>query len=354
MSKVPCKMALFFCIIKLVQSKIFTLHFREGFLKAMNQEVLILLKNILYLFAVISIGFIGIKIGLFSATIKDAVSELIIKATAPVLLFTTISSKPYSLSVIKNVFALIISAFVGIMLLLGIGYLMAKLFKLQGKTFYTHIFCSAFGNTGFLSFPLLYSIFGERGVFYAASYNIMHDFLAWSLGVSIITKHSNEKTKFGFINANSIAVFSAFVVYLLKGALPTEFLNYYNKFFLVIYDALNPFGKTTIYLSMFFIGCLLAEVSLKDTIKTYPAYGIVVLKMIILPLLFMFLTKFTSLDNFTRLIIVLQTGMPTAIISSVLSYRYKADSSYATRTIFITTLFSLLTIPLLVFMYYHI
>ncbi|WAM30538.1 AEC family transporter [Caldicellulosiruptor naganoensis] len=320
----------------------------------MKQEVFILLKNILYLFAVISIGFIGTKTRLFSSTVKDSVSELIIKVTAPILLFTTISSRPYSTSVVKSVLALIISAFVGIILLLVAGYITAKLFKLQGKTFYTHIFCSAFGNTGFLSFPLLYSIFGEKGVFYAASYNIMHDFLAWSLGLSIITKHSSEKTKFGFINANSIAIFSAFVVYLLKGVLPTEVLSYYNKFFLTIYDALNPFGKTTIYLSMFFIGCLLAEVSFKDTIKTYPAYGIVAFKMLIFPMLFMFMTKYMHLDNFTRLIIVLQTGMPTAIISSVLSYRYKADSSYATRTIFITTLFSLLTIPILVFIYYHI
>ncbi|WAM34867.1 AEC family transporter [Caldicellulosiruptor morganii] len=320
----------------------------------MNQEVLILLKNILYLFAVIFIGFIGTKTRLFSSTIKDAVSELIIKVTAPILLFTTISSKPYSSEVVKNVFTLIISAFIGIMLLLGVGYITARFFKLQGKTFYTHIFCSAFGNTGFLSFPLLYSIFGEKGVFYAASYNIMHDFLAWSLGLSIITKHSNEKTKFGFINANSIAIFSAFIVYLLKGVLSSEVLTCYNKIFFTIYDALNPFGKTTIYLSMFFIGCLLADVSFKDTIKTYPAYGIVALKMVIIPVLFMYLTKYMHLDNFTRLIIVLQTGMPTAIISSVLSYRYKADSSYATRTIFITTLFSLLTIPILVFIYYHI
>ncbi|WP_271629756.1 AEC family transporter [Caldicellulosiruptor sp. DIB 104C] len=345
-------MALFFYIIELV-------HFKNLFtvgkvLTAMNQEVLILLKNILYLFAVIFIGFIGTKIQLFSPTIKDSVSELIIKVTAPILLFTTISSKPYSSTVVKNILTLIISAFIGIILLLGTGYITAKLFKLQGKTFYTHIFCSAFGNTGFLSFPLLYSIFGEKGVFYAASYNIMHDFLAWSLGLSIITKHSSEKTKFGFINANSIAIFSAFVVYLLKGALSTEILNYYNRFFLTIYDALNPFGKTTIYLSMFFIGCLLAEVSFKDTVKTYPAYGIVAFKMVAFPLLITFLTKFMSLDDFTRLIIILQTGMPTAIISSIISYRYKADSSYATRTIFITTIFSLLTIPLLVFIYYHI
>lgn len=352
MNKVPCKTALFFYIIELVHLKIFSS--LRKVLTAMNHEVLILLKNILYLFAIIFIGFIGTKTRLFSSTIKDTVSELIIKVTAPILLFTTISSKPYSSTVVKNVFTLIISAFFGIMVLLGAGYITGRLFKLQGKTFYTHIFCSAFGNTGFLSFPLLYSIFGEKGVFYAASYNIMHDFLAWSLGLSIITKHSSEKIKFGFINANSIAIFSAFIVYLLKGALPTEILSYYNKFFLTIYDALNPFGKTTIYLSMFFIGCLLAEVSFKDTVKTYPAYGIVAFKMVAFPLLIMFLTKFVSLDDFTRLIIILQTGMPTAIISSVLSYTYKADSSYATRTIFITTLFSLLTIPVLVFIYYHI
>lgn len=320
----------------------------------MNQQALILLKNILYLFAIVFIGFIGSRKKIFESNIKDSVSELIVKITAPLLLFTTISSKEYSPYILKNVFILIISAFCGIMLLLGIGVITAKLFGLKEKTYYTHVFCSAFGNTGFLSFPLLYSIFGEKGVFYAASYNIMHDFLAWSLGLSLISKHSNGKTKFGFINPNSIAIFSGFLVYLLKGILPNFVLTYYNKVFFVIYEALNPFGKTTIYLSMFFIGCLLAEVSFKQTFKTYSAYSIVLFKMLILPFIIMFLTQFVKMDQFTRLIIILQTAMPTAVISSVLSYRYKADSSYATKTVFITTIASIITIPLIVFIYYHI
>ncbi|ACM60531.1 hypothetical protein B0S90_1723 [Caldicellulosiruptor bescii] len=320
----------------------------------MNDEVLILLKNFLFLFAIVFIGFMGTKLNLISNTVKDSVSELIVKVTAPILLFTTISSKPYSSQVVKNVFILILSAFIGIMILLLLGYITGSLFKFKGKTFYTHIFCSAFGNTGFLSFPLLYSIFGEKGVFFAASYNIMHDFLAWSLGLSIISRHNSEKTKFGFVNANSIAVFVAFIIYLIKGILPYNIKSLYDKVFLTIYDALNPFGKTTIYLSMFFIGCLLAEVSLKETLKTFSAYVIILFKMILLPLGIMYLTNYLPIDNFTRLIIVLQTGMPTAIISSVLSYRYDGDSHYATRTIFITTIFSLITIPLLVFLYYHI
>ncbi|ADL42420.1 Auxin Efflux Carrier [Caldicellulosiruptor obsidiansis OB47] len=320
----------------------------------MNKEVLILLKNLLFLFSVIFIGFVGTKLKLFSNVVKDSVSELIVKVTAPILLFTTISSQPFSGQVLRNVFTLILSAFAGIMILLLLGYITGYLFRLKGKTFYTHIFCSAFGNTGFLSYPLLYSIFGEKGVFFAASYNIMHDFLAWSLGLLIITRHNREKTKFGFVNANSIAVFSAFIIYLIKGVLPAGVKSLYDKIFLTIYDALNPFGKTTIYLSMFFIGCLLAEISFKETLKTSSAYAITLFKMVLLPLGIMYLTKYLPINNFTRLIIILQTGMPTAIISSVLSYRYDGDSHYATRTIFITTIFSLITIPLLVFLYYRI
>uniref|UniRef100_A0A7C5V036 AEC family transporter n=1 Tax=Caldicellulosiruptor owensensis TaxID=55205 RepID=A0A7C5V036_9FIRM len=320
----------------------------------MNSEVLILLKNLLFLFAIIFIGFVGTKLNLFSSTVKDSVSELIIKVTAPILLFTTISSQHFSGQTVTDVFTLIISAFIGIMILLLLGYITAYLFRLEKKTFYTHIFCSTFGNTGFLSYPLLYSIFGEKGVFFAASYNIMHDFLAWSLGLSIITRHNHKRIKYGFVNANSIAVLLAFIVYLIKGILPGGIKSSYEKVFLSIYDALNPFGKTTIYLSMFFIGCLLAEVSFKETLKTFSAYAIILFKMILLPLGIMYLTKYLPISNFTRLIIVLQTGMPTAIISSVLSYRYDGDSHYATRTIFITTIFSLITIPLLVFLYYRI
>lgn len=348
----PCKKALFFYIIELEYLKA---HFLFGrVLAVMNNEVLILLKNILFLFTVILIGFSTSKLNIISKNIKDAVSELIIKVTAPILLFTTISSKPFSARTVKSVFILIASAFVGIIVLLLLGYITGVLFKLKEKTFYTHVFCSAFGNTGFLSFPLLYSIFGERGVFFAASYNIMHDFLAWSLGLSIITRHNHEKTKFGFINGNSVAVFVAFIIYLIKGVLSQDSKIIYERIFQTVYDALNPFGKTTIYLSMFFIGCLLAEIPFKEMLKTVSAYVIVLFKMILLPLVIIYLTKYLAIDNFTRLIIVLQTGMPTAVISSVLSYKYDGDSYYATRTIFVTTLFSLITIPLLVFLYYHI
>lgn len=59
----------------------------------MNDEVLIFLKNLLFLFIVIFIGFLGIKLNLFLIIVKDLVSEFIVKVIVFILFFIIISSK---------------------------------------------------------------------------------------------------------------------------------------------------------------------------------------------------------------------------------------------------------------------
>ncbi|MEZ0535912.1 AEC family transporter [Caldicellulosiruptoraceae bacterium PP1] len=313
----------------------------------MKTEIFILLKNIIYLFFVIFIGYITYKKKIIDENVKDSISTLIVKITAPILLFTTISNTKFSINILHDVIILIISAFFIISFLILMGYVSAKIFKLEGKTKYSHIFCSSFGNTGFLAYPLLLALYGEKGIFYAASYNIMHDFLSWSLGVRLMNKHNGHNNGSGFLNPNSISILLGFLVFLIKGLFNLND-NIVIKF---IYDAFNPLGKTTIYLSMLFIGCLLADVSFNKAFKTYSIYSIILIKMILLPISIMFFLSLFDINRFTKLIMVMQTAMPTATISSVLAYRYNSDSEYAVKSIMLTTSIALITLPSILYIF---
>jgi len=102
---------------------------------------------------------------------------------------------------------------------------------------------------------------------------------------------------------------------------------------------------------MLFIGCILAEISIKEAFKTVSIYSIVVLKMILMPILVMYITYLLGISNFTRLILTMQTAMPTATISSVLAYRYNSDAEYSAKAVVLTTLISIFTLPLILIIF---
>lgn len=289
----------------------------------------------------ILIGFICIKTKYLTPDIKNAVSKLIIRVTLPLLMITsltklTLDSEKIVNSIVTFVFALVI---IGILYLAGI--LSAKLFRLEKAKSTVHTCMTCFGNVVFIAYPLIQALYGDEGLLYAALFAFANDCWLWSIGVYTLSGTHNSGGSFAknmkrLITPSSIGfIISLFM--LITGL----------RFTGIVKDVLTNTGGITTYLSMLFIGMTLAEVDFKHIYKHISLFAIVAVKMLIIPTLLIFALKYIPIDTVVKDVLILQAGIPTSTVLVILTADYGADTNYSAEGVFITTLLSLVTLPLL-------
>lgn len=304
----------------------------------------LMVEKVIMFAIIIAISFISTKIGWINETVRGGLSRLIIKVTAPLMIFTSISNLGYDLSLIWESITIVAMALVCVTVLFYIGVVYAKAAKLDEKTKGVQVALMAFGNVAFLAYPLLEAVFGPIGVFYGAFYHLVNDTCFWSVGVAKIDykgKQSKKERIAGIFSNNMIAIILGLVFFVLQIKLPPALFN-----------PLAGLGGTTVYLSLVFVGATMATVDINKTYKKLSIYAIVFFKMLVIPVIVAFiLTNIYSFGLTYEAIcaVVLQISMPCMIIVSIMANELGGNYKYAAEAVFVTTVASLVTMPVMLF-----
>jgi malate permease and related proteins len=112
--------------------------------------------------------------------------------------------------------------------------------------------------------------------------------------------------------------------------------------------ALASVGAMTTPLSMIIVGSMLAEIKLKEVFSGFAVYYVSALRLIAAPLLTLAIMKLLNADHLLTEIAVTIEAMPAAVIGTVLANKFGGDTKLASRCVFISTIISMVTIPLIV------
>jgi len=301
--------------------------------------VSVIIEPIISLFIAIFIGFVAAKSGYLPEKCKDAISKVIVKITLPLLILTSLLSKDLTADTAKNACVAALAAVVVVITLYFAGILTAKLFKLLEPKKTLHAILSATGNVVFLGYPVITAVYGTDGLFYAVIYGMVNDILLWSLGVYLINKSSKNENKKDalnkLLNPNTISFLIGIPLMFLKVKLPP-----------VIHETLSGIGSLTTYLSMIFIGMALATVDIRQVVKKWWIFLIVAFKLIIMPVVFILIFNALGIKEMIFGVVVLAAAMPVQTVTTMLANEYNSDVDYAAVTLFVTTILSLGTLPL--------
>lgn len=306
----------------------------------------VIAKQIAMLAVMMLLGFIGVKTKYLNPELKDSISKLILKITLPLLNITAITGQTLQPEMLKNAAILIGVELCVILLLLAVGTLIARLFKLPPATKTIHTCMSAFGNVIFLGYPLITALYGQEGLFYAIVYALINDGIVWTMGVYLIAKSGGSNTKAGLkklLNPNTIAFAIALFMLACGLRLPD-----------MLHETLVSVGSMTTCLSMLFIGITLGTIDLKGIYKRYSVYFIVIFKMLLVPAVLVLLLSRLPLDRTLLGVLILEAAMPVQTILTVVANDFGSDYRYAAECVFITTVLSLLTLPGLYWFMLHI
>lgn len=302
----------------------------EGFLSIVN--------CIATLGLAILVGFVCSKSGYLPQGVKPALSKIVVKLTLPVLIATSLTKTEITQEKLVNSAFVIASGLLTIALLQLAGYLTERLFKKSAPPI-LHRCMTSFGNVVFVAYPLIQSLYGDEGLYYAALFAFSSDCWLWTFGVYSLSKLGGKAASLTsnlkrLVNPSTIAFAVSFVMMIFK-----------LRFGGIIGDVMNGFGSTTTYLSMLFIGCVLAEVDFKGIYKRAPLFVLTLLKMIIIPVIMIFIFKLFPFSEEVKSIIILQAGMPVSTVLVMLCSEYGGDVKYSAEGVFISTLASLVTLP---------
>lgn len=308
--------------------------------------MLIIIEQIGILAILGLIGFIAFKLKWLNQEINTNLVKLIMRITLPLLLFTSFAHADFTLDIFKNGIIVFIMSISTVVLLFIVSSISAKLLRLDKENNALHRTNSMFGNVVFLGFPLLDALFpGGEGLLFAGIFQLGHDTLMWTWGIFILNKGAKKtstSTWRHLINPVTIG----FAIGLAFMFINIEIPN-------VIFKPLTGLGQSTIYLSMVYVGAILAQVRVIKVLMNYRAWIVSLNKLVLVPVLVVLIIKVFQTTGLIHIsteaagVIVLQAGMPCMIIISVLARDLGLNDKQAVENIFLSTLLSLFTLPLL-------
>lgn len=292
------------------------------------------INQIIILTLMMFIGVILRKLKIISDEVNKGLTSILMNLTLPCMILYSFNFT-FSLDMFRN--ALIILMYSTAIHIILIILSKIAYFKFDDNKEKVFKFSTIFSNCGFVGFPIVQGIFGDIGVFYTSIFTIPFNIFMWTYGVVIFTGEKNIKSiRKNLVNPPLICTVIGMLIFLFSIKLPQPVIS-----------TLSSIGNMTTPISMFIVGTMLADVKIKDVFKGIDIYYMNIVKLIVSPLIILTLLKLLHADDILMKICVIMVAMPTASLVGVFSEKYNGDRPTASRCAFLTTVLSLITIPVI-------
>jgi hypothetical protein len=295
------------------------------------------INQVLVLFFLIAIGYGARKLRAIDDGAIGHFSSFVLNISLPTLILVSLQ-RPFSRELLGEAGLTLGLSF----MIYGFSFLLAGLYPfivpLSRKERGVHRYALIFSNVGFMGYPVVEAVLGQQALFYLAIYNIPFNFLAFSIGAWLIAREGERSLLLSwktFINPSVIATLLGFLLFLGSVKLPGP-----------LYQTLKMTGDITSPLSMIVIGAILGKMPLRSVLGTWQRYGTTLVRLLVLPAAVGFLLYSAGFRGLFFILPTLVTAMPVAANTSILAEVYGADAESASSLVFISTLFCIITIPL--------
>ena len=202
-------------------------------------------------------------------------------------------------------------------------------------------FSTLFSNAGNAGMPIVASVFGSEGVFYASFYLLPVRILIWTVGLSLFVDEADSRKKLLILlkTPSVLVVFIGIALMFMPFKLPV-----------VLSTAVKNIGDMTGPLSMMIIGAALGEADLRSAFEA-DAFRLTAVRLAVLPVVFMSVLRLAGVDTLLWQVTVVLTAMPAAANTEIFAEMYGKDYYFAARCVVVSTIISLVSVPLLTLLF---
>jgi len=296
------------------------------------------ISQLAILFILLALGYAGCKLNALTPDTGKVLTKLVLNITLPSTILASVIGGNLSIDGGETAFFMLFVLFAFFIYIVVAFPIARTLSKDKGmRGLFTA--CIVFGNVAFMGLPVASAIFGPGAIFYIALFNVPFWIAIFSYGVLLVSGKSDSfQLK---LLLNPVLIASVLVIPIALSGLRAPD---------IVVSALELTGSITTPASMLIIGVMLAQAPIKNVFIKWQFYLLSFVKLILLPILVWFIFR-PFIANETMLgVIVVLSAMPTASLAAIFAIEYDNNPITASSTVFLTTMLSGITIPLIVFL----
>ena len=292
--------------------------------------------TILSIILMIALGYFIKRIDLISLNDVDSLNNLVIYVLLPCMIFSALYSADLSIIPVLGFlpFIILFSSFItGI-----VSYFILKKLNFSDRKLWSVLITLMIANTGFMGYPVNIGIFGYDGFLRAIFCDIATMFTFLILSFVLVLKFGGTvKTAF-----RKILFFPPLWAIVLGVCLNLANIQIGD----VLNNTINYLGNGAIPVIMISLGISIDLIGIKRN-RSMVAFTLV-MKLLFFPLVAFFIVSFFGLVDLQYSVSIVEAAMPSGMLSLILAITYKLDFELTSDCIFINTIFSLLTLPIII------
>lgn len=291
-----------------------------------------IISKVVIMLIMIAVGYLLTKKGMLSERGASEITGILIWIVTPCLIVSSFLSSENNLAPMEMLLSALMAA-LSMVISIVISLLLFR--KEPPERRKVLRFAVIFSNAGFMGIPLVQGIVGDRGVVYGSFFIAVFNLFCWTYGYRMMSGGMKLNLRTILLNPGVIGLAVALPVCFLKIKLPA-----------VVAEPINFFSGLNTPLAMLVIGSYVARVDLKSFVSDVSVYKMAFFRLIAAPAVFFGLLLLIRPEPDLFVSTMIQASAPVAANTVLFAVQYGGDRELASKTVAVSTVLSILTIPI--------
>lgn len=303
---------------------------------------MVLLQQMGILFVYMMIGYVACKKEYFDQEFGKKLSWLVVNVANPMLAISAVVNNEEQIAK-KDFYVTVLLAICFYAFFLILARILPRLIGVQKSDIGVYKMMTTFNNIGFMGFPVIAAAYGNGALIYAVPFSIMFNILCYTWGIQTLCGGGEKGNWKRIINIGTISGIISIVLFFMQIPVPK-----------MICSLSAGLSNLTGPLSMLVIGISIAAMELKDLFTDVKLLKFALIKLLAVPVAAMLLVCQVIDNRLICEVFLVMRATPAASMCAMLSQQYGGDYELAAKGVALTTILSVVTMPIVSEIVFHI
>lgn len=303
---------------------------------------MVLLQQMGILFVYMMIGYVACKKKYFDQEFGKKLSWLVVNVANPMLAISAVVNNEEQIAK-KDFYVTVLLAICFYAFFLILAQILPRLIGVQKSDIGVYKMMTTFNNIGFMGFPVIAAAYGNGALIYAVPFSIMFNILCYTWGIQTLCGGGEKGNWKRIINIGTISGIISIVLFFMQIPVPK-----------MICSLSAGLSNLTGPLSMLVIGISIAAMELKDLFTDVKLLKFALIKLLAVPVAAMLLVCQVIDNRLICEVFLVMMATPAASMCAMLSQQYGGDYELAAKGVALTTILSVVTMPIVSEIVFHI
>lgn len=292
-------------------------------------------SQVLILFSLMLIGFACNKAKILNEEANKRISDLVVILVTPCVIIQSFQREFDEKLLFKICIALLISFVAHLAMILSVHFIFRSQLDKRRRVL---SFASVFSNAGFIALPLQSALLGADGVLMGAAYLVVFNIMLWSYGITLMSGDKNMITpKKILFSPGIIGVVIGMIVFLFSIKIPY-----------VISSTIGYMAALNVPLPMIVVGYYLAKTNVLEVLRDIQSIKCIFVRLIAFPVATLVILYLCGVRETMLTAMVIAMSAPVGATTTMFSEKFDCDTPLSVKLISLSTLLSIITMPIIV------